>query len=97
MKRTSTIVKDINKIFPASFEAYPVCFKRDDRIIISTETTYKARLDGCDEDFDLAVADYYGEYRGGYPWIDPKLEKYCEDNDLFVEWENVGGLSIWPN
>ena len=30
------------------------------------------------EDFPMLAGDYYGEFRGGYAWINPKLEKLVE-------------------
>lgn len=42
-------------------------------------------------------ADYYGEYRGGYPWIHPDLEKFAKDHDLMIEWQNPGAIGFYPN
>lgn len=39
--------------------------------------------------------DYYGEYRGGYPYIAPEIEKILHDNALFFEWTNAGVISIY--
>jgi len=32
--------------------------------------------------------DYYGEFRGGYPWINPKLEALAEEFNGYWEWDN---------
>jgi hypothetical protein len=40
-------------------------------------------------------ADYYGEYRGGYPWIDPRVEQWAVDNGMHLEWQNPGAVGIW--
>ena len=39
--------------------------------------------------------DYYGEYRGGYPWVLPKLVEALEKAGFSYEWENPGAISIW--
>ena len=38
------------------------------------------------------AADYYGEFRGGYPWINPKLEAIAEQRGGYWEWENAGEI-----
>ena len=42
-----------------------------------------------------SAADYYGEYRGGYPWINPKLETFAEKNGFVWEWENPGVITMY--
>ena len=59
-------------------------FHIDNKLIISAE-------EGDD------AADYYGEFRGGYPWINPKIEKWAKKHDLYIEWQNPGCLSVWEN
>lgn len=39
--------------------------------------------------------DYYGEYRGGYPWINPRLEELAEQNNLYWEWQNPGCIGAF--
>ena len=39
------------------------------------------------------AADYWGEFHGGYPWINPKLEKLCKPGE-FWEWENPGCIYL---
>ena len=39
-------------------------------------------------------ADYYGEFSGGYPWVDPKLEDWAETNGYYWEWENAGAICL---
>lgn len=41
------------------------------------------------------AADYYGEFRGGYPWINPQLEELAEKYDCFWEWENPGAIALY--
>jgi hypothetical protein len=41
------------------------------------------------------AADYYGEFRGGYPWINPILEKIASDNGCFWEWMNPGAIALY--
>jgi hypothetical protein len=43
---------------------------------------------------DSTYADYYGEFRGGYPWIHPELEKWAEERNLDLEWHDPGTLSV---
>ncbi len=37
-------------------------------------------------------ADYYGEFRGGYPWIAPELEQWAKTNGGYFEWQNAGTI-----
>lgn len=38
------------------------------------------------------AADYYGEFRGGCSWINPKLNALCEKMGYVLEWNNPGQL-----
>ena len=38
------------------------------------------------------AADYYGEFRGGYPWINPALERLAQHYDGYWEWQNPGAI-----
>jgi len=54
--------------------------------------------DRPDETF--VIADGYGEdplsyYERTYPWIDPRIEKICEANDVFFEWTNDACGRVW--
>ena len=60
----------------------PTVFYRDDTLFVSGE-------DGG------YFADYYGEYRGGYPWIDARLIKIATDAGMFWEWENPGCIGLY--
>ena len=40
-------------------------------------------------------ADYYGEFRGGYPWIDPRLIEWAEKKGLMWEWRDPGSVGLW--
>lgn len=57
----------------------PTTWERNGRIFVSAE-------DGGH------FADYYGEFRGGYSWIHPSLERLAQEADGFWEWENPGCL-----
>ena len=61
----------------------PDIFIRDGLLKVSAE-------DG--EDF----ADYYGEFRGGYPYIDKRLEKIADKYDTYWEWDNPGVITLFP-
>lgn len=41
------------------------------------------------------AADYYGEFRGGYPFINQKLEKLAEKFKGYWEWENPGAIGLY--
>lgn len=47
-----------------------------------------------DDDFALPVIDYYGEFRGGYPWIEPRIEQKAKELGLMLEWQNPAYLII---
>lgn len=95
-KRPTTIVKDINKMFPPSNPDYLICFIRDGEttVIVSGECTYKDTTDG--EHFDLCAIDYWGDYHDPL-WIDPKLEAYAEQNGGYWEWENAACIVFIEN
>ena len=42
------------------------------------------------------VIDYYGEFRGGYPYISPSLEKWAEKKGLYWEWMNAAVIVLYP-
>lgn len=56
--------------------------RTDGRLVVSAENGDQA-------------ADYYGEFRGGYPWINPKLEEIVDKAGCMLEWESPGALSVW--
>ena len=37
---------------------------------------------------DIDAVDYYGEFRGGLPWIAPELIEWAESQGGYWEWEN---------
>lgn len=39
--------------------------------------------------------DYYGEYRGGYPYVAEEIANTLRKYDLFAEWENPGALIVY--
>lgn len=41
------------------------------------------------------LADYYGEFRGGYPWIEPELTEALSKLGLEHDWQDAGTLSIY--
>lgn len=41
------------------------------------------------------LVDYYGEYRGGYPYIDPVLEAFAKEQGMFWEWVNPGCIGLY--
>lgn len=47
----------------------------------------------CDEHGD-GLIDYYGDYRGGYPYVHPVLEQWAEDAGGYWEWEHPGAITF---
>lgn len=39
--------------------------------------------------------DYYGEYRGGYPWVNPILEKIANEKNLYWEWQDPSCIILY--
>lgn len=42
------------------------------------------------------AADYYGEFRGGYPYIDPALEAFATKYGMYWDWVNPGQIAMYP-
>lgn len=38
--------------------------------------------------------DYYGEFRGGYPWICPELEAFAKEAGGYWEWQHPGAIAL---
>lgn len=87
------IVNHINQMFPPEDIKYPVAFLRDGHAVVSSESCgLISSVDG--ENIYLPVIDYYGEYRGGYPWVDKRLAKWLKNNGLVYEWENPACIIV---
>ena len=43
---------------------------------------------------DYEALDYYGEYRGGLPWICEELEKFATKLGGYWEWETPESISL---
>jgi len=41
------------------------------------------------------LLDYYGEFRGGYPYIHPKLEEWAAERGGAFEWDNPGSVTLF--
>ena len=41
------------------------------------------------------VADYYGEFQGGDPYIEPRLEEWAKKFDAYWEWANPGQIDCF--
>lgn len=50
----------------------------------------------AEHEVSYLFADYYGEFRGGYPWINPKLEEGLKAIGFgyYLEWVNPGQLVV---
>jgi hypothetical protein len=62
-----------------------ITFWQEGRLHISAECEYST----------ACVADYYGEFRGGYSWINEDIEKKAEELGLHIEWLNPGCLAVY--
>ena len=41
--------------------------------------------------------DYYGEYRGGYSFVDERIEAVLGKHGLFAEWMNPAHLRVYED
>lgn len=41
------------------------------------------------------LVDYYGEFRGGYPYIHPALETFAASHNCAWEWVNPGSIGLY--
>ena len=55
----------------------------------------KSIADLMKSDWGTPAADYYGEFRGGYPWIHPDLETAVEKYGYEIEWMSAGELKAY--
>lgn len=62
----------------------PVSFIKEGCLFISAENGD----DAC---------DYYGEFRGGYPYINPALEEFAAKNGGMFEWQNPSCIVFCKN
>jgi hypothetical protein len=54
-----------------------------------------AIVDGHLAIMDSNVIDYYGEFRGGFPYIDPQLEEWAEKRGQYFEWTNPEVVTLY--
>ncbi|MBW2561416.1 MAG: hypothetical protein JRE40_11255 [Deltaproteobacteria bacterium] len=40
------------------------------------------------------LIDYYGEFRGGDPYINPELETWASERGGFFEWDDPGSVTL---
>ena len=40
--------------------------------------------------------DYYGQFRGGYPYVTPKMEDLADEYGYMFEWYNAGIICATP-
>lgn len=53
----------------------------------------RARLSSEDGGY---FCDYYGEYRGGYPWIHPEVEAVAKKFGMMIEWYDPSHIAFYP-
>lgn len=75
---------ELDENYELVYTAVPTVIVRDDNLYVSGE-------DGKN------IVDYYGEFRGGDPYIEEPLEKWAEDNNGYWEWENPGCVCFAAN
>lgn len=68
--------------------------KTYDDIKVSCDCFVKNGVLMVTSDDGRGIIDYYGEYRGGYPYIDPQLEAFAKANGCFWEWNNPSSISL---
>ena len=82
--------KIIAKVVESNLESmFPdikgIC-KQGDYVVYLGNAAEGGKIDG------LSAADYYGEFRGGYPWINEKLKEAIEGMGYLIEWYDPGTL-----
>jgi hypothetical protein len=88
----------VNRTFRPESAKHPVAFKTaDGRYVVTSECSAIYPKDEQDEvvSISLPVVDYYGEYRGGYAWIHPKIIRKAQEMRLHIEWENAACINIY--
>ena len=93
MIRNTTIVKEMNKIFKTTNSKYKVSFigescSGNEVAMVTSETPTSE---------GISAIDYYGEYRGNYPWVDSRIDAFCEKHNLYYEWENCAIIGFYSN
>jgi len=68
--------------------------KTYDDVEVSCDCFVKNGVLMVTSDDGLGAIDYYGEFRGGYSYIDPKLEAFAKANGCFWEWNNPSSISL---
>lgn len=89
--RQATIIKKLNELELLAYtwkdgdlvEAHipPTVIERDGSILVTSEDGH-------------GFIDYYGEFRGGYPYIHKDLETWAETNGFYWEWEHPGAIAL---
>lgn len=46
---------------------------------------------------DFNAADYYGEFKGSYPWVNEKFKEAIEGMGYHIEWYDPGPLLAFTN
>lgn len=93
-KKLSDFIRWVNETFRPEHPQYPVAFERTGTFLVSGECSAHYP---DDKETVLPVIDYYGEYRGGYPWIHPLIEEKAKALGLSIEWESPAAISFYDN
>lgn len=70
----------------------------DDMNDIKIKPTYFVGSEGAlhiSAEDGLYFVDYYGEYRGGDPYIDPALITWAKKNDGHWDWDSPGSICFY--
>jgi hypothetical protein len=95
--KRSKFILAINEKFPPENPKYQVGLivnhpGEETQYIISGESS---AFYPDNKEMSLPVIDYYGEYRGGYPWIHPEIEKMAKEWKLRLEWNNPACVGVY--
>ena len=82
MKLNKRLFNKLKKVFPKS-------------TIIDPDNSQVILIHNEAHEENGVTCDYYGEFTGGYPWINPDIEKIAEKAGYFCEWNNPGSISLY--
>jgi len=92
VKRVATLQKELGQIMIES----DYDLKTDEFI----KTAVQSYLDSDNvlcvtSDTGQGFIDYYGEFRGNFPYIAPQLEEFAKANGMLWEWQNPGSIGLY--
>lgn len=91
----AALVAGLNKVKLPSYRKNPVTGEYEETEVAPQVFEHDGVVHVSAEHGDGA-ADYYGEFRGGYPWINPAIEAAAVAAGFFIEWVNPGAIAFYP-